>query len=702
MVSGLLSSALGNAAYATNSVNPGFRVHYGHNGETDINVCSDAVPAGHARCLAVKRTDTRASDARPARSRLADIATRATQSAVLGNNGAYDPSYLQSAYNAPSATAGTGQTVAIVDAYDDPNAEADLAHYRSYFGLQACTTANGCFRKVDEGGGTSYPVPNSSWSQEISLDLDMVSAMCPRCNILLVEATSDYFTDLGTAVNTAVNLGANVVSNSYGMSESRDEYARDAAYYNHPGVAIVASSGDSGYGTSWPAASPDLVAVGGTSLHQLTNSGTRNATETTWNLAGGGCSVYEAKPTWQLDAGCPTRTVADVSAVADPATGVWVYDTYGALGFKVLGGTSASAPIVGAMYALAANPASSDTLASYPYDRPTSLNDVTSGANGSCAVSYFCTATTGYDGPTGLGTPNGVSAFTLGVPPSTPDSPLVSLNATTATLNWTPPATDGGSQITDYTITPYRAGAPRPSTSVTAPLTTINIGALTPGQTYTFTVTAQNAIGSSAPSTPSAPVTVANAPGPDAITSVVAGNGTATLRWIPPANNGGPPITAYKVTPYIRSVGPQSPLLFGPGVTTATLRGLANGYSYTFTVAAQNTIGLGSQSPSTSPVTIGSPSVPSGASASWRQHRMIVHWVPSRTGNGAAVSGYVVTPYLGRVARPSHIAQPNANALAIIGLAPGKTYTFRIQALNTRGNSPASMPTNPVRVPNPS
>jgi len=319
----------------------------------------------------------------------------------------YNPSDLQSAYSLPSSTAGSGQTVAIVDAYNDPNAEADLGVYRSQFCLPACTTANSCFRKVNQSGGTKYPSASASWAQEISLDLDMVSAICPNCHILLVEASTPSFVNLGTGVNTAVNLGANTISNSYGGSESSGESSY-ASYYNHPGHAITASSGDSGYGVQVPAAYNTVTAVGGTSL---THSGS-SWSETAWSGAGSGCSAYISKPSWQTDSGCSNRTVADVSAVADPNTGVSVYDSYayqGQSGWLVFGGTSVASPIIASVYALAGN-ASSVNYGSYPYSHTTSLHDVTSGSNGSCG-NYLCNAGPGYDGPTGLGTPNGTGAF---------------------------------------------------------------------------------------------------------------------------------------------------------------------------------------------------------------------------------------------------------------------------------------------------
>ncbi|MFF4506443.1 peptidase S8 [Streptomyces sp. NPDC001401] len=334
----------------------------------------------------------------------------------------YGPTDLQAAYGLTSAASanGSGETIAIVDAYNDPNAESDLATYRSYYGLSACTTANGCFKKVSQTGSTtSLPSSDAGWSEEISLDLDMASAICPNCNILLVEATSATMANLGTAVNRAVTLGAKYVSNSYGGSESSSDTSYDSSYFNHAGVAITVSAGDSGYGAEYPAASRYVTSVGGTALSKATST-TRGWTETVWKTSsteatGSGCSSYDAKPTWQTDTGCTKRTISDVSAVADPATGVSVYDSYGiTAGWYTFGGTSASSPIIAGVYALAGTPSSSSYPASFPYAAAgtSALNDVTSGNNGSCSTTYLCTARSGYDGPTGWGTPEGVSAFT--------------------------------------------------------------------------------------------------------------------------------------------------------------------------------------------------------------------------------------------------------------------------------------------------
>lgn len=226
------------------------------------------------------------------------------------------PADLQSAYDLPSDAAGAGATVAVVDAYDNPNAEADLAVYRSQFGLPPCTTANGCLRKTDQRGGTDYPQPDAGWAGEIGLDLDMISAACPLCRILLVEADGPSIDDLGEAENTSVALGATYVSNSWGASESAIGDLPGDAYYKHPGVAITFSSGDNGYGTTYPASLPYVTAVGGTSLSR-DNGTTRGWTESAWTGAGSGCSAYHPKPSFQTDRGCADRAVADVSAAGN-------------------------------------------------------------------------------------------------------------------------------------------------------------------------------------------------------------------------------------------------------------------------------------------------------------------------------------------------------------------------------------------------
>jgi len=322
----------------------------------------------------------------------------------------YGPADLQSAYGLPSSTAGSGQTVAIVDAYDDPNAANDLAVYRSSFGLPACGT--GCFTKVNQSGGTRPPRSNGGWAQEISLDLDMVSATCPNCKILLVEASSASFTNLIAAEDYAT-AHANYVSNSWSGGEFSGETSSSYdGHFNKPGKVITASTGDSGFGVGYPASSQYVVGVGGTSL---TRSGT-TWSESAWSGAGSGCSAYEPQPSWQQSVGnittvCSRRAVADVSAVADPATGVSVYDTFsyqGQSGWLVFGGTSVSSPLIASVFALSGNTNTASSI--YAAIGTGALHDPQSGSNGNCG-NDLCTAAAGWDGPTGSGSPSGTAAF---------------------------------------------------------------------------------------------------------------------------------------------------------------------------------------------------------------------------------------------------------------------------------------------------
>jgi hypothetical protein len=555
--------------------------HHGSDGEVDVNVCTTPSRAAAAACHAHKRTDASAKSKHPS-------PNAGAQPNVVGNGGAYDPAFLQSAYNLNSA-GGTGQTVAIVDAYNNPNAESDLAYYRSYFHLPACTTANGCFRKADQRGGTSYPANDYGWSQEISLDLDMVSAICPNCKILLVEADSNSFVDLGVSVNRAVAMGAMAVSNSYGGGEYNGESADGATYFNHPGVAITVSSGDSGYGVQFPAASRYVTAVGGTSLNQATSTGTRNATETVWSGAGSGCSAYETKPTWQTDTGCSRRTVADVSAVADPNTGVWVYDTYGDPGFEIFGGTSVAAPIVAAVYALAGTPGATDTAASYPYSHPSSLFDITSGSNGSCGGTYLCTGKVGYDGPTGLGTPNSTTAFTAGgTPPPPPPPPSGTLGLSGAqTLT----AGQASAPMT-VSVSP----APTGSSTVATTLSTSSAGGRfsSDGTTWSSGTSMPVTLGSSGSSTFYYRDTTAGAP---AVTAAATGYTSATQS-------------------HTVKAGPLARLTLSPSNTSVrtgrSVRFTANGAD-----AYGNAVPVSGVAWSVSPSNLGSFSSISGASATF-------------------------------------------------------------------------------------
>ncbi|MGA2452636.1 MAG: IPT/TIG domain-containing protein [Solirubrobacteraceae bacterium] len=355
------------------------------------------------------------------------------------------PQDLHAAYALPDETASSkSQTIAVIDAFDDPTAEADLGVYDEQFGLPACTSANGCFRKLDEQGKASpLPPENGGWAGEISIDVQMAHAICESCHVLLVEANSEEFTDLGAAVNAAVNAGATEVSNSYvgpeepAIASFYEELA--ARFYEHPGVVVTASSGDCGYlnqacpkepaTANFPADSPAVVAVGGTSLAEKKETWS----STVWGESGGGCSEIFAAPAWQsavanfAATGCGAeRSLVDVAAVGNPSTGVDIYDSTpegngNPTGWTVFGGTSVASPIIAAEFALAggahgvAFPAT--TLYASLEDEDEGLYDVVSGSNGSCGALTSCRAVVGYDGPSGVGSPIGLGAFSVAEAP---------------------------------------------------------------------------------------------------------------------------------------------------------------------------------------------------------------------------------------------------------------------------------------------
>ena len=317
----------------------------------------------------------------------------------------YGPAELRTAYGA--ALRGT-PTVAVIGAYNDPTALADINQYNATFGLSAmpyCVSVaeRGCFERFDQRGGQRFGTVDAGWAVETALDVETLHQLCPGCHLDLVEADDSNLNNLFAAVNLAVADGAKVVSMSWGGVETASETSYDA-YFNHAGVTFVASSGDFGYGVSYPAASTNVIAVGGTSL-TASASGWRG--ETVWSGTGSGCSKYEPKPSYQHDAGCAKRSVTDVSADADPATGAAIYtsDAAGGAGWYTVGGTSLAAPIVAGL--IAGSGAPTGAITSRLYSNPSALHDVMSGHNGSCGTThvYLCTAGLGYDGPTGNGSP---------------------------------------------------------------------------------------------------------------------------------------------------------------------------------------------------------------------------------------------------------------------------------------------------------
>jgi alpha-tubulin suppressor-like RCC1 family protein len=436
-----------------------------------------------------------------------------------GEYGGFDPQDLQSAYRIPTSGTAAGQTIAVVDAFGYPGAEEDLARYRERYGLPACTSANGCFAKVNESGeeGNYPPAGEEGWEDESGLDLDMASAACPECHIMLVEAASAYVNDLGEAVNTAARLGATEISNSYGLPEEEcgpsdcEEFSVD---YDHPGVVVTAAAGDSGYDNfrigasspSFPASSPDVVAVGGTSLTHSGN-GSRGWSEEPWFLyfeggTGGGCTISEPKPTWQKDSGCATRTENDVAAVAACMTPVSVYVG----GWTDACGTSASAPLVAGIAAHASAYARSLPGADAFYQDLGAIFDITAGTNGECILpaerAYLCYAGPGYDGPTGLGSPLGALSL-AGAAPSLATAPASAVSDGAATLSGrldpqglaTSYHFEYG-ETTSYGISVPVPDAPAGSGTVVQRLSTVITG-LHGETTYHYRLVASNEIGTS-------------------------------------------------------------------------------------------------------------------------------------------------------------------------------------------------------------
>ena len=323
---------------------------------------------------------------------------------------------LQLSYNLDADLSTPTATVALVDAFDTPNAEADLGTYRAQFGLPACTHANGCFKKINQDGqdlanqASSQPISNSDWGGEATLDLEMASVGCPTCKILLVESYDDSNPNLYAAVDQAVASGATVVSNSWGDYFERPDEIADDVHFNHPGVAIFIASGDNAYGVGYPDASPYVFSVGGTNL----GVGDNGLQEVAWDGTASGCSFYEAKPAWQTDTLCPNRAECDIAAVSDPYTGVAVYYTFpyanadGTFdvqgGWMVFGGTSVASPLVAGIFAATGHGGDTPEIA---YAHPDAFYDVTQGSNGICGRGNLCNSAVGWDGPTGVGSPNG-------------------------------------------------------------------------------------------------------------------------------------------------------------------------------------------------------------------------------------------------------------------------------------------------------
>lgn len=660
--------------------------------------CSMA-PVGYATCASLVRTDPSAINLKPTKNFSTNNATAST-STTIGNGGAYDPQEIQAAYNltSNSSSGGKGETVAIVDAFDDPTAETDLDYYRSFWGLPTCTTANGCFHKVNqEGLPEDYPSVNSDWDGEISLDLDMVSAICPNCQIVLVEANSNMQSDLSAAENTAYQYGPVAISNSYsgdeGLPGSPFYTSAESSSYDHPGTAITVATGDAGYntggfdqptgyGVAYPAVLPYVTAVGGTSLYQNATATTRMATETAWSGAGSGCSTTQAKPSWQTDTGCTNRTISDVSAVADVNTPVWVYES-GEWWFY--GGTSVATPIIASTYALGSTPYTYST--SIPYANKADFNDITSGTNSTdgCAITYLCTAVVGYDGPTGLGTPNGISGFqptNLGdVPSVSITSPTEGTNEDSGIFTISGTASDSSSTISSVAIS-IDGGTYQTISGTNNWSTTLNPASYSIGL-HNITIQATNSVGKT--SIASEGLLLGNIAPPNPPTQLVDtinGHREIDLRWTASAA-GGSPVTSYQIS--------EGKLLLATVTGTSdSITGLDPNQDYMYCVNSVNSIGLESDAICTPEIFLppipGNP--PTASKLSLLQvtpTQLSISWTPSVSTIG--ISLY----YVYRDGQFDGASEGNYESYADTTIAPGTTYTYYVQAQDLNGTlSPVS------------
>lgn len=313
------------------------------------------------------------------------------------------PATLAQWYGFNPTQGGSNQTVAVVVAYDVekwlPN---DLNVYRQTFGLPACTEANGCLTFLPQSKKVHPTDPKGLWPLEGAIDAEMVSAVCPNCKIMVAEAQDQHIANMSVMDDMAAQAGATEISNSWSLPESNGAL-QYASHFVHPGVPITAGAGDGGYAVGFPADVGTVISVGGTTLDLVSQQ------ESVWSLTGSGCSTSVAKPSYQTDSGCAYRTLNDVSIVADPATGVAIYTSKGG-GWLVMGGTSIGSPMIAAMYALQGNGSSVNNAASI-YAHPSDFNAILTGSNGTCSPLYLCTATGGYSGPSGVGTPHGTGGF---------------------------------------------------------------------------------------------------------------------------------------------------------------------------------------------------------------------------------------------------------------------------------------------------
>jgi len=647
-----------------------------------------------------------------------------------GEFGGLAPKDLQSAYGIPSGTEST-ETIAVVDPYSYTTAESDLAAYRSRYGLPPCAKAGGCLRRVNESGEEgAYPAPNSAWSEEAALDLDMVSAACPECHILLVEPRNESEANLAEGANTAAKLGAGVISNSYATNEteclSNGCVALDKDY-EHPGVLVTASAGDWGYddlyfesigreafGTFFPASAPGVVSVGGTALYKDVNAA-RGWREEVWNepkssVAGskgagtsGGCTTMQPKPSWQTDTGCGHRTDNDIAAVAALRTPVSVR-IQGA--WANYGGTSVAAPLVAGIEAHASAYVRSLGPQAL-YEDSASLNDVTQGfdyypgASPCAAHEYLCSAGLGYDGPTGLGTPDGVPLI------AQPGAPEVTLDATSeitgvsallgASVN------PGGSNVSECrfeygTTTAYGSSVtcdPAPGSGTGAVPVSGALSGLQAGTTYHFRIFAKN--GGGPMYSPDGTFATRSAP--------VASIGTAGSVTIVSAqlagtiNPEGSSVSEcdfeyWSTSTPVASVACSPPP--GTGSEAVTVSGtpsqLLAATTYHFRLFARTSAGSAASSTATF-TTLSGPLVSAAAASGVTVGSAELNGTVNPEGEAASECVFeygTSTTYGSRVpCSPSPGAGSSAVAVSatLAGLRPARTYDFRLRVVDSAGTA---------------
>jgi hypothetical protein len=626
------------------------------------------------------------------------------------------PAYLQQAYDLGylSQTSGGGETIAIVDAFDDPSAEADLATYRAEFSLPPCTSANACFTKVNQTGGTSYPqTVNSGWETETSLDLDAVSALCPNCRIVLVEANSDALSDLAAAQAEAGQLGPNVISDSWAVTMSGRGAAQTFAgsgTYTFPGVTTVAASGDDGYLGSgvnnYPAAMGDVTAAGGTTLEPASSSGVqsaRNFTESAWSGSGSGCASRVAKPSWQTDTGCSGRAYNDLSADADPATGMQIYSS-GQGGWEVVGGTSEATPLIAAYYALVGASAQGP---SWAYANAGLLGDPSAGANGSCfySITYICQSATGYDGPTGAGSISG--AVATGAPgiggPGTNGSYAQNVAGSTAELQggvypngadttyWWEygTTTDYGQQTAAVDI-----GSGNAAVSVAD-----SLDGLQAGTTYHYRLVAQNSLGTEYgydfTLTTTNGVTTGPAAGmnPGADTPGDTGTGTGSTGSTDGTGSTGTGSTDGTGTGSTGTGGTD-----GTGTGTTGTGTTGTGTTGTDTTGSTSTTTTGSTTPandSTPPATSSAPRKPSTSSprvaAASSSSATIAATVSTAGAGGQYSVQYGTTAKLGRSVAGALSGSATGLNATLRNLRAGATYYVRVVVTNASGSATSAI-----------